>query len=181
MFRLFRCFAFFFVSVVASAQNTQPSPSLAPSSLPTDPAAFLSLVAEMNGLGVSSLPPWPVKATFQILDSDGKVKESGTFEEFHGSGLRDKVFYASPSFTRTIWMNEKGSFATSDPKWPADLEWMVRRSIFDVTPEPRANHAYSNLLWRDASPEAKAGCIVMVSMSAPPELERKWRASYCFN
>jgi VCBS repeat protein len=71
MFRLFRCFASFLISVIALAQSTPP-PSPASSALPTDPETFLGPVAKVNGLGVSCLPPWHVKASFVSAHAGAK-------------------------------------------------------------------------------------------------------------
>jgi hypothetical protein len=179
MFRLLSRLALPFISVALVAQTGPPS--LSPSSLPADPYAFLGLAAKVNGLGITGLPPWHVKATFQILGKDGKPQETGTFEEFHATDSRVKVIYASPSFNRTTWLNAKGSFATSNPKWPSDAEWMVRRSLFDVTPEPRSNEPYQRPTWKDGAPETKTRCIEFVAIRAPREIDPRWFPSYCFN
>jgi hypothetical protein len=66
--------------------------------------------------------------------------------------------YSSPSYTRIIWANESGSYATSNPKWPGDLEWMIRRSLFDLTPEPSTFKGW-NLSWREASIGVRVNCV----------------------
>jgi len=127
--------AFFLTSYVSPAQNSAANSAGSPA-LPTDPAKFLAIAAKINGLAVESVGPWHLKATFQLLGDQGKVTETGSYEAFWKSPSKYKVSYTSPSYTRTIWANESGNFATTNPKWPGDVEWMIRRSLFDVVPEP---------------------------------------------
>lgn len=104
--------------------------------------------------------PWHLKADFQLLDDHGQPKESGTFEEFWKSPNTSKAIYSSPSYTRTIWQNDSGSYATSDLEWPGDVEWMIRRSLFDVVPEP-GNFRDWELTWHEAASGPPLRCIVL--------------------
>ena len=110
---------------LSCAQNS--GGNAAAPSIPNDPLKFLELAAKVNGLASEEAGPWHVKATFQILDEQGKVHESGAYEAFWKSPGKYKMSYSSPSYSRTIWANDFGNFATSNPKWPGDVEWMVRR------------------------------------------------------
>ena len=142
---------------VSWAQSSGTNAVAAPS-LPHDPLKFLELAAKVNGLGSDEAGPWHVKARFQFFDDQGKVRESGTYEAFWKSPNRYRVSYSSPSYTRTIWANESGTFATSNLEWPGDVEWMIRRSLFDVAPEP-STFERSNLSWREVSTGNRANCI----------------------
>jgi hypothetical protein len=148
------------------------------STVPADPKQFLALAAKVNGLAAEAIGPWHVKATFQVLDTAGKTQESGTYEAFWKSSHQYKISFESPIYTRTLWANVSGTFATSDRKWPGEDEWMIRRSLFDVTPEPR-NTNFREMVWREAAPESKAQCLDMVAKGAPPGFHDQ--ASYCFN
>jgi hypothetical protein len=150
----------FFTRAVFPAQNGGAN-SAVPAALPNDPAQFLALADKVNGLATEEAGPWHVKAAFQLIDEQGKVQESGTYEAFWKSATRHKVNYSSPSYSRTIWANDSGDFSTSNPKWPGDLEWMIRRSLFDLVPEIHDPQNWK-LSWRDASIGINVRCIDMV-------------------
>jgi hypothetical protein len=168
---------FLLLPSVATSQSSSANTAGEPS-VPTDPKQFLALAAKVNGLASEAIGPWHVKATFQVTDNAGKAQESGTYEAFLKSPHQYKISYQSPAYTRTLWANDSGNFATSDPKWPGNDEWMVRRSLFDVTPEPRSTN-FREMLWREAAPEVKAQCLDMKEKFAPPGLQSQ--ATYCFN
>ena len=125
--------------------------------LPENPRQFLDLATTVNGLASEKLGPWHIKATFQLLDQRGAERESGTYEAFWKSPLEYKMIYTSQSYNRTIWANASGNFATTDPRWPGDIEWMIRRSLFDVV--PGGFDRDQDLHWRDATIGVKVKCI----------------------
>jgi hypothetical protein len=162
---------------VLLAQNSDGNSSAA-LSIPTDPAEFLALAAKVNGLASDNVGPWHVKATFQLLDDQGKVRESGTYEAFWKSPNQYKVSYSSPSYTQTIWANDSGNFATTNLKWPGDVEWMIRRSLFDLVPEPdRLKNL--NLQWRETSKGIKVKCIDEIPVYG--KLRLQGLPFYCFD
>ncbi len=160
----------------ASGQSNLASQS---SVVPSEPIQFLTEAAKVNGLASQNIPPWHVLATFQRMDATGKTQETGTFEGLWKSGHEYRWSYVSPSFTRTIWATPSGDFSTSNLKWPDDVEWAVRRSLFDVTLEPHDMH-YLKAAWRDGA-DAQVRCIDISILSAPPNFDRQWVPSYCFN
>jgi TonB family protein len=102
--------------------------------MPSDPAALLALAAKKNGLQNAGIGPWHIKATYQLLDDAGAVKETGTFEEFRVSEKVYKLSYASPSFNQTDYSNDKGSFRTGSPDWPDGAASSVHRALFPKLP-----------------------------------------------
>jgi hypothetical protein len=152
--------------------------SAASLSLPTDPVQFLKLAAKVNGLASDTIGPWHVRATFQVLDNDGKVQESGVYEAFWKSPNKYKMIYSSPSYNRTIWAGDSGNFATTNLKWPGEVEWMIRRSLFDLTPEPGNSERWEMHTGKTAN-GIKLNCFELQSESA------RWGPrglpSYCFD
>jgi len=163
---------------LGQGQNSSKTPSVS-ESIPSDPIEFLSQAAKVNGLASQDVPSWHAQATFQHIDATLKMQETGTFEGFWKSVHEYKLSYASPSFSRTIWATPAGDFSTSNSKWPDDMEWAVRRSLFDVTLEPH-DMRYFKAAWRDGA-DANARCIDILFISAPPNFRREWFPSYCFN
>lgn len=147
--------------------------------IPSDPIEFLAQAAKVNGLASEDIRSWHVEATFQRIDTTGKTQETGAFEGFWKSAHEYKLSYASPSFTRTIWATPSGDFSTSNSKWPDDVEWAVRRSLFDVTLEPH-DMRYFKAAWRDGA-DSNVRCIDILFVVAPPNFKREWSPSYCFN
>lgn len=101
--------------------------------MPSDPAALLALGAKKNGLQ-NLQTPWHLKATYQLLDEKGSVRETGTMEEFYESDKSYKLSYSSPSFTQTDYSSESGLFRTGDPGWPQGALAVVHQSFFPPFP-----------------------------------------------
>jgi len=104
--------------------------------IPTDPAALLALAAKMNGL--QNVPgPWHLKATYEVMDDKGAVKETGTIEEYWVSDKKYKKSYSSSSFHQTDYSTEKGVFREGNPDWPTQATALVERSLFPQFPTQR--------------------------------------------
>lgn len=156
-FRSLLLIASLFAPLLLSAQNRIDSRAPVTPSL-ADPIDFLKAAAKVNGLEAENIGPWHLKATWVVLDPAGKVQDSGTFEAFWQSPLKYKFIYKSPGYDRTIWSNESGSYATSNPKWPGDVEWMIRRSLFDISPDPRNLDTWT-LRFREATAGVQLKCV----------------------
>ena len=85
------------------------NPSTAKVEMPSDPAALLELAAKKNGLQNVTAAPWHIKATYQVLDDKGSVKETGTFEEILGFGQKYKLeLMPAPASIRLDYSTEEG-------------------------------------------------------------------------
>jgi hypothetical protein len=173
--RMFFLAMLLFFPCVSLTQNNPTKLTTTPP-LPTDPAKFLAIAAKVNGLAAESVGPWHAKASFQLIDKRGNVSETGTYEAFWKSPSKYKLSYTSPSYTRTIWANESGNFATTNPKWPGDLEWMIRRSLFDLVPEPR-ELSYSDTNWKKNSNGGHLNCLTIAPLNA---VSPQAIPTYCF-
>jgi TonB family protein len=103
--------------------------------MPSDPAALLALAAKKNGLQNVGSAPWHLKATYDVMDDKGAVKETGTFEEFWISARRYKKSYTSPSFTQAEYSTEAGVMRVGSPDWPGAAEIEVERSFSPPFPD----------------------------------------------
>ncbi len=81
--------------------------------------------------------PWHLKATYELLDDKGAVRETGTFEEFLISGKKNKLIYSSPSFNQTDYSNDQGAYRVGDPAWPDEAVAVVQQSFFPLFPSAK--------------------------------------------
>ena len=86
----------------------------ADTAMPSDPVELLTAAAKVNGLVGAEMRPWHLKATFESLDDSGKVKETGTFEEWWVSDSEWRSSYTSGGYTQTAYHTEKGMFLLGD-------------------------------------------------------------------
>jgi hypothetical protein len=114
----------------------QTTPSASPSilSMPTDPAAIMTVGSKLNGLDGSEISPWHLKATYQEFDSKGKLSGSGSYEEFRVSDRSYKRTYTSPTFNQTDYATERGLYRSGNQDWPGRQETEVQ--IYLTAPVP---------------------------------------------
>ena len=64
------------------------TPTVAPAketpavTMPKDPKPLMLLAAKTNGLTGDDVKPWHLKASFPLMDDQGKATDHGTYEEF---------------------------------------------------------------------------------------------------
>jgi TonB family protein len=86
----------------------------APAAMPSDPKELMLLAAKSNGLTGDDVKPWHVKATYQLLDDAGNVKDQGTYEEFWVSPTKYKRTFTGKAFTRTEYGTKNGALVSGD-------------------------------------------------------------------
>ncbi len=154
----------------AQAQNTEQQ-SL---------AGLLSAASKRNTLLAPDLQPWHLRATYQIFNEDGKPLEQGTYEEFHAGPKRDRVSYASPSFTQTDYLLENGHLRAGNPRWAGLAEQLVRHNLVHPMPNPGvlAGAALSR-----GKMEAGGKTLSCIAITLPAAAERDQPAQpfYCFD
>jgi len=94
-----------------NATATAGSPQSAPAP-PADPRALMHLAAKANSLTWTGTPPWHIKASFQLFDDQGKVTDTGTYEEFWVSATRSRHTFTSGTYNGTEFFTEKGILRT---------------------------------------------------------------------
>ncbi len=170
-------------SSVASQQSSGPPSAAPPSSpakveMPSDPAALLALAAKMNGLQNVGTEPLHVKATYQLLDDSGAVKETGRFEELYVSAKKYKLSYSSPSFNQTDYSTETGLFRLGDRRWADDSVAVSHSVLYPNFPSSETiGKSKIGIEERSAGP-AKLKCVTLKTLQ--PESPGS-TAVYCFN
>jgi TonB family protein len=103
--------------------------------MPSDPGAIIAMAAKVNGLNGPNLQPWHIKASYQTFDLKGKLRDSGTYEEFWSSDRKYRRSYTSANFTQTDVANGSGLFRSGNQSWPNDAEANVRTELTQPIPE----------------------------------------------
>ena len=91
----------------ATAQTTAPAQET-PADLPGDPKELMLLVSKSNGLTGDDVKPWHVKASYQLLDDQGKVEDQGIYEELWVSPTKYKRTFTGKGLCANGVRNFKG-------------------------------------------------------------------------
>jgi TonB family protein len=116
----------FLLATLACGQSSQPAPS--------DPAEFLKLAAQKNGLGGADLRPWHIKVTYQTYDDHGKPAEQGVFEDWWAAPKQYKMTFSRNSFHRTTYVSKSGNTDIGDRDLPFP-EYLLTRVLISPIEE----------------------------------------------
>jgi TonB family protein len=145
--------------------------------MPSDPAALLALGAKKNGLQNVGPEPLHVKATYQVFDDKGGVKETGTFEEWRVSATKYKLIYASPSFNQTTYATESGLFRVGGSKWPEGPAATAQNLLYPTFPWGEwLNSSKLGLIDRKAGTDT----LKCVNLDSKKSLHPVHESVYCF-
>lgn len=160
------------------AQAQPATPSTSKVEMPADPAALLEMAAKKNGLQNAGTEPLHIKATYELLDDKGGVKEKGTIEELRVSAKIYKLRYSSPSFDQTDYSTAKGLFRVGDPKWPDTPIWEAHNILY---PEFPSGDVIAKSKMKFV--EKKAGNVQLrcVSVNSPKTDGATYQRAYCFD
>lgn len=90
----------------APAQTTPARPAR----LPADPTKFLQLAVEHNDIDVAGMPPWELKATFQLFDAKGVPTETLKLDEIWAGPNQQRQEWSNGSSQETTIVNHDGTF-----------------------------------------------------------------------
>jgi TonB family protein len=153
------------------------SPATVKVEMPSDPAALLALAAKKNGLQNAGSAPWHLKATYEGLNDDGSVKETGTLEEFWISAKKHRVIFSSPGFTQTDYTTEDGRYRVGDPARPQGLAAIAQNNLFPFFPSGDMVGRSTLVLADKAIGSAQLKCVT-VDTSKPGVAG--YAEAYCF-
>jgi len=150
-----------FSSLFASGQ---PAP---PVEMPKDPVALLDLAANSNGLGGNGMKPWRLKASFEVLDEQGAVREQGTIEEAWAGEHKSKTTYTVGADSETDYDSDKGMLRTITGK-PSIGQAINAITLFvhPIPDEQTRSHWTVGIEKRDAG-KLKVDCIAVKSFKSP--------------
>ena len=117
------------ICLAAFAQDAPPA-AVPATALPSDPKELMLLAAKTNGLTGADVQPWHAKATYNLLDEAGNIKEQGSCEEFWVSPTKFKRIFTGASYSQTQYGTEKG-ILVSGAVQPLAMTVDMRREFFD--------------------------------------------------
>ena len=131
--------------------------------------------SKSNNLTAGNLQPWHIKATFTVLDEQGKATDQGTYEEFWASPTKDKQVYSTATFSQTDYRTPNGLFRSSTPGSPPVVALEARQEFIQPLPTPEdVEHLTYELEQLNAGP-TKLSCLKITGLPANPGL------NYCLD
>ena len=106
-----------------------------PSALPPDPIALMTLAHDKNGLVGLDVKPWHMRGTYRSFDTDGKLKDEGTYEEWWVSATKYKLSFTTPKYTQTDYANGSTLLRDGPQEWLAGPELLLRASVIEPLPD----------------------------------------------
>jgi TonB family protein len=142
----------------APAQTTAPAQE-APAALPSDPKELMLLAAKSNGLTGDDVKPWHVKASYQLLDDQGKVEDQGIYEEFWVSGKKYKRTFTGKTFAQTEYGTSKGYFFSGDLNAQFRQGYKIRNEFFNPMPNLEMIEKFNFTLQKHEAGGIKYVCL----------------------
>ncbi len=152
----------------APMQAAAPAKEAPAPAMPGDPKELMLLAAKTNGLIGDDVKPWHLKATYQLFDDQGNVKDQGSYEEFWVSSNKFKRIFTGSAFTQTYYGTEKGLLFSGDqkPQFPQADE--VRRQFVSPMPSPESVEKNSYVLQRREAGGVKYACLNFKDVNGAP-------------
>lgn len=143
------------------------TPALQPTvALPTDPRALALLTAQSNGLTGPGIKPWQLKASYTLLDENGKPKEQGTFDEAWVSPTKVRRSISSAESTQTYYATESGTFRKGPEELAPALSMLVWEFTNPFFPEKAVAQMNFDLKMIDIS-GTQIPCLTVALSPAP--------------
>ena len=119
----------------------------------------MRLAAKSNGLTGDGVQPWHVKATYQLLDDQGNVKDQGTYEEFWAGPAKYKRTFTGKAFSRTDYVTKNGVLVSGDQDSQYTQAYEIRSGFFSPMPSPESIEKNSYVLQQRESGGVKLDCL----------------------
>lgn len=151
-----------FVVLESSAASQQGT------SAPPDPKQLMLEAAKINGLTGADVTPWHLKSTFQVLDQNGKITDSGTYEEFWVASTKYRRTIATSTFAQTDYGTDKGVLRSGRREQPPALIIDIRREFVDPILNQQAIAQQSFGLSTQELNDEKLNCLRIVDLPVDP-------------
>jgi protein TonB len=157
--------------------------ALAQTSLaPEDPAAFLALAREKNGLDSPEVQPWHLRGTYTFFDRSGKVDDSGVYEEWWVSPSKYKRSFTSSKFTQVEYANGTGLYRVGSQDWAGGNEMLLRADLLDPLPESEVLKEFKLQRHTDSIANGKFDCVTLsYRMRSNVTVSKDYFPAYCFD
>jgi TonB family protein len=122
--------------------------------------------------------PWHLKASYQVLDSNGKAIDTGTYEEWRAGDRQYRIALHSPSLSVEEFGTDHGLFRTGQRDWPGKPLSAIQTAIeWPVTSPARPEKTEFRNYERSFS-AGKMPCTALIAQGA--DTTAMDAASYCF-
>ena len=123
--------------------------------------------SQANNLTGVDMKPWHIKATFQLLDDQGRQTDEGTFEEFWASPTKSKTTYSASAFTRTDYRTGQGLLRTGGEP-PSTLIVSAANEFVEPLPSRESIDREAFELMPGNAGSMKLSCLSTTGMPANP-------------
>jgi hypothetical protein len=103
--------------------------------------------------------PWHVKASYQLLDDQGNVKDQGFYEEFWVSGKKYRRTFTGKGFTQTEYGTAKGYFFSGDLNAQFKQGYKIRNGFFNPLPSRDTVEKLDFILGKHEAGGIKYACL----------------------
>jgi TonB family protein len=173
--------AFGMVFQPAFAQNTAPaapateSPAVV-TTMPSDPKESMLLAAKTNGLTGDDVKPWHLKASYTVLDENGKTTDQGSYEEFYVSHTKYKRSFSGTDYKYSEYGTEKGVMFSGDQNKQFTRADELRREFLDPLPSPRSIEQNIYFIKQLEAGGVKFACVSLKDANGNP-----YGPNWCFD
>ena len=143
----------------AAVPTRAPAQETSAAALPSDPRELMLLATKTNGLTGDDVQLWHLKATYQLFDDRGNVKDQGTYEEFWVNPAKYKRIVTGTKFNYSVYGTEKGAFFSGDQEQEFAGEDDVRRGLLNWLPTPEVIEKNNYFLHKREDSGLKFACL----------------------
>ena len=129
--------------------------------MPKDPAALLSLGHERNGLNSPDVKPWHIRGNYTFYDSDGKVEDTGVYEEWWVSENQYKRSFFGTNFAQVEFATGHGLFRTGSQAMPNASAMMLRTSLIQPLLESELLKEFKLKQHHESIEKGKYDCVTL--------------------
>jgi len=163
------------------------TPSAAPievtssGAMPSDPKDLetknlMLLAYKTNGLTGDDIKPWHLKASYTVLDENGKTTDQGTYEEFFVSPTKYKRSFTGTDYKYTEYGTEKGVMFSGDQNKQFRRADELRSEFLDPLPGPQSIEQRSYFSKQLAAGGVKLTCVSLKDANGNP-----YGPNWCFD
>lgn len=166
------------ILLVLGQTATTPAPPPTNVTTPTDPNQRMELAEKVNGLRGLDIA-WHLKATYEVFGPDGKLTDTGTYEEWRLNANQYRIALHSPSISAEEFGTDHGVFRTGEQGWPrkplSSISAMIAQPVAPpVNPEKTRLENYERTFG-----STKVPCTALIASGTTQTVENA--EGYCFS
>ena len=130
-----------------------------PAALPKDPVALLNLLGTKNGLDGTDVQPWHIRGSYSIYGSNGKLEDSGIYEEWWASDKKYKRSFSSQKFTQVEYADGNKLYRQGAQEWPSGDLLRMRTDLIEPVPDDSTVNSFKLDEYETSLGKGKAACV----------------------